>query len=342
VVAFLVVLLLMDTFRLVRPAATASAIACGAAAAIVSLWLNQQMIHRLMSAALVGRYVAPLTEEAAKSTFIVALMMTARIGFLVDAAILGFATGTGFALVENIVYLGSIPEAGLVVWIVRGLGTAMLQGATTSVFAIIAKSILDREQDRLALAFAPGLGAAIMIHSAFNHRLLPPMAQTLVLLIVQPLLVLFVFQRSEQATRDWIGPGLDLDVGLLNLVNPKRSRLRGLDSTFTSCGRGCPVRSSPICSVFCASSWSCRSRRKRSSWHATPGSICRQTTISASHWPNVDTCRNPSEPSDSWRSNHSRSPAIRTGGTVICCDAGRQSEGVLLCLAITASGKTFV
>jgi len=39
-----------------------------------------------------------------------------------------------------------------------------------------------------------------------------------VMLIALPLLVLAVFERSERATREWIGAGLDLDIELLELI----------------------------------------------------------------------------------------------------------------------------
>jgi hypothetical protein len=83
---------------------------------------------------------------------------------------------------------------------------------------MLSKTYADRRRDRLALAFLPGWAAAVAIHSTFNHRLLPPVAQTLVLLIALPLLVLAVFARSERSTREWVGAGLDLDLTLLQLV----------------------------------------------------------------------------------------------------------------------------
>ena len=219
VVAFLVMLWLMDSFRLMRPASVLAALIYGvvAAAAVLGLhdWLLQ--VHQL-PAGVLSRYVAPLTEETAKAALVVALVATARVGFLVDAAVLGFAVGTGFALFENLSYLRSLPDATVTLWLVRGLGTAMLQGATTAIFAMLSKTYADRRRDRLALAFLPGWAAAVAIHSTFNHRLLPPVAQTLVLLIVLPLLVLWVFARSERSTREWVGAGLDLDVELLALV----------------------------------------------------------------------------------------------------------------------------
>ena len=219
VVAFLVMLWLMDSFRLVRPASVLGALAYGAVVAAAVLWLHEWLLQAgHVPGGILGRYIAPLTEETAKAALVVILVATARVGFLVDAAVLGFAVGTGFALFENLSYLSSLPDATMILWLVRGLGTAMLQGGTTAIVAMLSKTYADRRRDRLALAFLPGWAAAVAIHSTFNHRLLPAVAQTLVLLIALPLLVLWVFARSERLTRDWVGAGLDLDVELLALV----------------------------------------------------------------------------------------------------------------------------
>jgi RsiW-degrading membrane proteinase PrsW (M82 family) len=219
VVSFLVLLWFMDSFRLVRPASVAAAIGYGVLGAVAVLELHQWLIQAHgVPAGVLSRYMAPLTEETVKALFVAMLIATARVGFLVDAAVLGFAVGTGFALFENLSYLRSLTDATVVVWVVRGLGTAMLQGATTAIFAMLAKTYADRHRDRLAVAFLPGLAAAMAIHSIYNHRFLPPVAQTLVLLVVLPLLVLWVYARSERSTRDWVGAGLDLDMELLSLV----------------------------------------------------------------------------------------------------------------------------
>ena len=223
VIIFLVLLWSMDSFRLVHPVSVAAALGYGAVAAVAVLWLHEWLIevHRVPAATL-SRYIAPLTEETAKALFVGMLIATARVGFLVDAAVLGFAVGTGFALFENVTYLRSLSDATSVVWMVRGLGTAMLQGATTAIFAMLSKTYTDQRRGRgdaqLALAFVPGWAAAMAIHSLYNHRFLPPVAQTLLLLVVLPLLVLWVYARSERSTRDWVGAGLDLDVELLSLV----------------------------------------------------------------------------------------------------------------------------
>jgi RsiW-degrading membrane proteinase PrsW (M82 family) len=219
VVVFLLLLWFMDSFRLVRPVSVASAILYGMGVAVAVLVLHQWLIQvHQVPPGLLTRYIAPLTEETAKAVFVAVLIATARVGFLVDAAVLGFAVGTGFALFENFTYLRSLTDPSVVVWVVRGLGTAVLQGATTAIFAMLAKTYADQHRDRLALALLPGLAAAMAVHSVYNHRFLPPVAQTLLLLILLPLLVLWVYARSERSTRDWIGAGLDLDMELLSLV----------------------------------------------------------------------------------------------------------------------------
>ena len=49
-----------------------------------------------------SRWISPWLEESLKAALIVYLIRTRRVGMLVDAAIYGFAIGTGFALVENL------------------------------------------------------------------------------------------------------------------------------------------------------------------------------------------------------------------------------------------------
>ena len=219
VVLFLVALALMDTFRLVRPSNILFAIAYGAVAAGLALALNEWLLRGIdVPAPLVRRYIAPAAEETAKALLVLALISGARVAFLVDAAVQGFAIGTGFALVENLWYLGSIGDTSLALWAVRGFGTAVLHGATTAIVAIVARAVADRRPTHVGLACVPGLLAAIVIHSVFNQRWLSPVAETLLLLIALPLIVVAVFERSERTTREWVGAGLDLDLTLHELM----------------------------------------------------------------------------------------------------------------------------
>jgi len=215
---FLGTLLLMDSFKLVRPASVALALAYGMASAMLCEALHVRLVAASIDIHVLTRYIAPITEEGVKALFVAFLVLRRRVGFVVDAAVQGFAVGTGFAVFENFSYLRDVGDAPMMLWAVRGLGTAILHGATTAVVAMIAKTMADRKPERAALAMVPGWAVAVIVHSVYNHLLVSPLVATALLLLVLPLLVLAVFERSDRATREWVGAGLDLDIELLQLV----------------------------------------------------------------------------------------------------------------------------
>ena len=219
VLAFLGALVLMDSFKLVPLRAVLRSVAIGALAALAAAGLHAAIVEWwAVPAALLSRYVAPVTEEALKGLYVALLVRTGRVGFLVDAAIHGFAAGAGFALVENVEYLRALTTPNLLVWVVRGFGTAVLHGASTAIFAIVTKSLAERWSAAGPLVVLPGGIAAVVLHSAYNHFVLPPLAATTILLAVLPPLVVLAFERSESATREWLGLGLDTDVEVLQSI----------------------------------------------------------------------------------------------------------------------------
>jgi RsiW-degrading membrane proteinase PrsW (M82 family) len=217
--AFLLLLILLDSFKLVPSLMIVRALAAGAVAAGVALPLHAALLEAAgLPAEAFSRYLAPVSEESLKALCLLYPLWKRQVGFLVDAAIIGFAIGTGFAVVENLQYLRALPEASGWVWIARGFGTAVLHGTTTAIVAIVAKSLADRNAGRGGLVLLPGLAAAIGLHSIFNHAVVSPVLAAGMLLFVLPLVVMVVFGRSERKTREWVGDGLDLDVELLGLV----------------------------------------------------------------------------------------------------------------------------
>jgi hypothetical protein len=187
-----------------------------------------------------ARSVGPLFEEIAKGLVIVILLRKHRIGFLVDAAILGFAVGTGFAVVENLYFLEELAHANVGVWIVRGFGTALLHGGVQAIFAVMLLAISDRRGKLDFGALLPALGAAWLLHAAFNQFVLPPIWQTLAMLVVLPPVMMFVFARSEKAVSHWLGEGFEADRHLLEVLDsglfrgsPQGVYLRGLRAHFS-------------------------------------------------------------------------------------------------------------
>lgn len=220
VVSFLAALLYLDSYKLVSMRAVVGVAASGLLAAVACYELNGALLRVSgLDVETYTRFAGPVVEEFIKGLIVVALIRTHRIGFLVDAAIFGFAVGTGFAIVENIYYQRLIPDAGMGIWIVRGFGTAIMHGGATAIFAIMGLAILERERRAALLAFLPGFVLAVALHSAFNHMYGSPRLSTLAVLIVLPPLLFLVFQRSERSVADWLGQGFDADAKTLESIN---------------------------------------------------------------------------------------------------------------------------
>jgi RsiW-degrading membrane proteinase PrsW (M82 family) len=223
VLAFLTALVFLDSFKLVSLHSVLQTIVVGALVAFASYLLNIWLMGVLsVEKPTFDRYVAPFIEELLKSLYVVFLIRTVRTGFIVDAAIYGFAVGAGFALVENIYYLRELGTPDIFVWVVRGFGTAIMHGSTMAIFAILSKSLSDRHSTTALYVFAPGFLIAYAIHSFYNHLILPAPAIAALQLATLPFLLIFIFERSERATRSWLGVGFDTDVELLETITSGR------------------------------------------------------------------------------------------------------------------------
>lgn len=221
VLCFLAVLLYLDSYKLVRLRTVVMVILAGGCVSGASYLVNILAVQLFdIEYATLTRYIAPLAEELLKGLVIVWLIRTHRIGFLVDAAIFGFAVGAGFAMIENVYYLGLLPDAVLGTWIVRGFGTAIMHGGATAIFAVLGLAMVDRGAGKLA--YLPGFLVAVVLHSAFNHFFLAPILSTLVILVVLPPLMVAVFHVSERALGQWLGSGFDVDAEMLELTNSGR------------------------------------------------------------------------------------------------------------------------
>jgi len=141
---------------------------------------------------------------------------------LVDAAIFGFAVGSGFAVIENLYYLEQVPDAGMGTWIVRGFGTAIMHGGATAILAVMSLSAVERTERASPWVFLPGFALAVALHAAYNHLFLSPKLSTLAMIVVMPPLFYLVFERSAKAVGNWLGRGFDADTEMLDLINSGR------------------------------------------------------------------------------------------------------------------------
>jgi len=140
---FLTALVYLDSYKLVGIRWVLGAIVAGSAMVGLSYLANSTLLDIFaIDFTAYARYVSPLIEESMKALVVLILIRLNRIGFLVDAAIFGFAVGSGFALVENIFFLQALSDTNVGVCIVRGFGTAIMHGGATAMFAVAGRALM--------------------------------------------------------------------------------------------------------------------------------------------------------------------------------------------------------
>ncbi|MGA7413521.1 MAG: PrsW family glutamic-type intramembrane protease [Bryobacteraceae bacterium] len=240
VILFLFGLNLVDTYKLMSLRGIVRTVGVGLAVAAVCYGFNTAVfMWTPIPARQWARFGAPALEEICKALYLVWLIRTHRVAFLVDSAVSGFAVGAGFAILENLTYLPELTTAGLAAAAVRGLGTAMMHGGTTAVFGIVSVNRAEiRGTDRLTV-FLPGLLIAIVIHTLYNQPLLPREISAGLVLVALPAVLSLIIWQSEKALKEWLGTKLDKDIDLLNMIatgtfssSHAGSYLKSLENTF--------------------------------------------------------------------------------------------------------------
>src|SRR5512136_2324734 len=114
--------------------------------------------------------VAPIVEEIVKSLILVYYVCRPDFTYFVDGAIYGFAAGTCFAVLENLLYLSRVEgDTGLALAFGRVFSTALMHGSATALVGIaLGRLRFGRGASRFASLFL-GWGAAMTLHITFNN-----------------------------------------------------------------------------------------------------------------------------------------------------------------------------
>ena len=201
VLVLLAIFVWLDAFALMSFREILFLLLLGGIGAIASYPVSGRLLDTLpIGFSSYSRFVAPWIEEAIKGAIVIGFFRVNRIGYKLDAVLSGFAIGAGFSVVENIIYLTIFPDYGAGVWLVRGLGTAVMHGTTLAIFAASAHEFAERETHEAAgdfnfnlLWFVPGYLVAVALHIAFNQFPDQPLLAMLGAMIVAPLAVMLIF-----------------------------------------------------------------------------------------------------------------------------------------------------
>ena len=117
----------------------------------------------------VATRTGPSGEEIFKSLVLLYLVRRGAMTSFLDGAVYGFASGIGFAIVENMLYLSRVDaDTGVVIGMSRAFMASVLHGSTTAIVGMAVGGFpLGRVKHPL-LAWLIGLVFAIAIHTTFN------------------------------------------------------------------------------------------------------------------------------------------------------------------------------
>ncbi len=216
----------LDVFKLMTVWETLGLLLLGAVSALAAFPVSGVFLDQLpLGFSNYSRFAAPWIEELLKGAVIVGLFAFNRIGFKLDAVISGFAVGAGFSVVENIIYLTRFPELTASVWMVRGLGTAVMHGTTLAILASIAHELAERETREAAreyrfnlLWFIPGLLAAVALHTLFNQFPDRPVLAMTGTLLFAPFALMAIFRFGAGEAQQWLSVERDTHRAQLEIL----------------------------------------------------------------------------------------------------------------------------
>jgi RsiW-degrading membrane proteinase PrsW (M82 family)/CRP-like cAMP-binding protein len=170
-----------DLFGTGKSSTMLTCVVWGAISVLLALQVNNGAVALLSNMALPNaspsfgpteitiRFIAPIVEEVLKSAMLFFFITRPRFRYIVDGAMYGFASGIGFAVAENVLYISRTPGAPLSLAVARALSTSLMH-ATTSALIGIALGHLRRSTSSQKVVWAlGGLVPAMAIHITYNN-----------------------------------------------------------------------------------------------------------------------------------------------------------------------------
>jgi RsiW-degrading membrane proteinase PrsW (M82 family) len=171
------------------------------------------------AAILIKTVVAPVVEEIGKSLGLTWFARRPEFTYFVDGAIYGFASGTAFAVIENLYYLQSAQEP-LGMAVNRAFSTSLMHGSASALVGVaVGRLRYGRGRTRI-LALVLGWMAAMAVHMSFNRvvnsgPLTPPLLAAAFGIGLGGVGLTMLFIRwglREEAA--WLRETLNLEVGV--------------------------------------------------------------------------------------------------------------------------------
>ena len=216
-ILFILVLLWLDSFSLVKKGVLLSSFGFGIISVPISFFIIKGFAIIAPNAGIIGD---PIIEEIIKGTWILVLLKHRRCAFFIDAALYGAAIGAGFSFLENILYIYFNTDIVVGTALVRGLGTAIMHCGCVISTAVIMSWIANKKKSPYAffpLALIPAMALHILynLNNAAAQPLLSPMLLLFVTLLTVSIWTIVLFSYNEKSIGNWIEGELSAEVQML-------------------------------------------------------------------------------------------------------------------------------
>ncbi len=164
----------------------------------------------------------PVIEELIKCLPLVVAVCRRRTAFFSETVMYGAAIGSGFALLENILYVYFNPQFTLGDAFLRGFGTALLHIGCSALFAsaaLLVNRAISRKPAAIKLFLCVFAGIpSFAIHFVYNLFLLPEMLQLVITVVLIITLICAIYAIDESLIHKWLDLCISNDVTLYTAI----------------------------------------------------------------------------------------------------------------------------
>lgn len=169
-ISYLYIVHWLDLYGSDRPRIVLMCFGWGLVAFALSFLVNRFCLDFLgMQLPFVATRTAPFVEEVFKAGILVYLMRRAKLNYFLDGAIYGFASGIGFAVIENLRYIQRYPDNYFGTVVLRDFSSALGHGTMTAMTGIaLGGFVLSARGGRGIRPLVVGLIGAMSLHYLWN------------------------------------------------------------------------------------------------------------------------------------------------------------------------------
>ena len=156
----------------------------------------------------------PLVEEVLKGSVLAWLVVKHKFRFMTQCLIYGAAVGSGFSLLENIIYFYFNPAMAVGTAIVRGFGCAILHMGCTALFATVLLLVYRKSGNvfGIIVSILPSLAVHFLYNWVLERELVEPMAALILIVVIFIGLFIFLFTFGEKKIYEWMDHSINDDI----------------------------------------------------------------------------------------------------------------------------------